>query len=255
MIEDEIKLEEEAQVAISELIGALFKTHKEMTLNLVEFILTQVLPKVFGLSDGMNKFGLFLIDDMVEFLGYDLLQARWVDFLTPLIKYALDKNVVTRQAACYGLGVYSQNTPANIFKPYIEKTLQTLHDAANVPKGSEKAKIYNSCRDNAAAAMGKIVKAHGTSFDPKPVLAAWLTLLPLRTDKPEGCAQHEFLTDIMLHSPDLLLSGSNGLQHLSKILSIYGDIIDTKVIGYFNIDMQCSNKGKDQGSLNPAEDQ
>lgn len=119
-----------------------------------------------------------------------MLQARWIDFLTPLIKYALDKNVVTRQAACYGIGVYAQNTPATVFQPFIEKTLQTLHDASNIPKGSEKAKIYNSCRDNAAAAMGKIVKTHGASFDPKPVLAAWLCLLPLRTDKPEGCAQH-----------------------------------------------------------------
>lgn len=177
-------------MAISELIGALFKTHKEMTLNLVEYIIAQVLPKVFGLSDGMNKFGLFLIDDMVEFLGYEILKGRWADFLIPLLKYALDKNVVIRQAACYGIGIYAQNTPPAVYQPFLERTLQTLHEAANIPKGSEKSKIYNSCKDNAAAAMGKIIKAHGASFDPKPVLRVWLTHLPLRADKPEGCTQH-----------------------------------------------------------------
>jgi hypothetical protein len=112
LIDDEIKIEEEAQVAISELMGALFKTHKEMTMNLVEYIINSVLPKVFELSDNMNKFGLFLIDDMVEYLGYELLKVRWNDFLIPLLKYSIDKNVVVRQAACYGVGIYAQNTPA-----------------------------------------------------------------------------------------------------------------------------------------------
>jgi hypothetical protein len=164
-------------------VGSLFKTHKEMTINLVEYIINRVLPKVFDLSDNMNKFGLFLIDDMVEFLGYELLKARWNDFLIPLMKYTLDKNVVVRQAACYGVGIYAQNTPPVVFKPFLEKTLTTLIEAVHIPKGSEKNKVYGSCRDNSVAAIGKIVKAHGGSFDPKPILKVWLTMLPLRTDK------------------------------------------------------------------------
>jgi hypothetical protein len=230
-LDDEIKAEEESQVAISEFIGALFRTHKEMTLGLVEYLLTTVLPKVFDVSDLMNKFGLFLIDDMVEYLGFELLQVRWNDFLMPLLKYSLDKNVVTRQAACYGLGVYAQNTPPLVFKPFIEASLKVLVDAANIPKGSEKAKLYGSCKDNAVASIGKIVKSHGGSFDPKPILKIWLSMLPLRSDKPEACGQHELLTDIMLNSPDLLLwNAADSLMVLSKILSVYGDIIDTKVL-------------------------
>ena len=99
-----------------------------------------------------------------------------------------------------------------------------------IVKGSEKAKVYGSCRDNAVASIGKIVKCHGGSFDPKPVLKAWLQYLPLRSDKQEGILQHDFLADIMLQSPDLLLSNpAESLQTLTKILCIYGDIIDTKV--------------------------
>ena len=81
-----------------------------------------------------------------------------------------------------------------------------------------------------ARAIGKIVKCHGGSFDPKPVLKAWLKYLPLRSDKQEGCIQHEFLADIMLQSPDLLLANPpENLHTLTKIMCIYGDIVDTKV--------------------------
>lgn len=223
-------------------MGALFKTHKEMTMNLVEYIITTVLPKVFGLSDNMNKFGLFLIDDMVEYLGYELLKARWGDFLLPLMEYTKDKNVAVRQAACYGMGLYAQNTPPDVFKPCIEKTVERLYESVQIPKGSEKAKVYGSCRDNAVAAIGKIVKSHGGSFDPKAVLKAWLQYLPLRSDKQEGIVQHELLVDIMLQSPDLLLSNpAENVVTLTKILCIYGDIIDTKVHNETNVVLQRRN--------------
>jgi hypothetical protein len=35
----------------------------------------------------MNKFGIFLIDDMLEYLGYSVLQAEWFDFGNILAKY------------------------------------------------------------------------------------------------------------------------------------------------------------------------
>lgn len=90
MVGDEIKQEEEVQVAISELIGALFKTHKTMTIGLANYLVYNILPKVFieNQSENMLKFGIFLIDDIVEFLGYDLLPNEWPNFATVLIKYA-----------------------------------------------------------------------------------------------------------------------------------------------------------------------
>ena len=47
MVDEEIKQEEEVQVAISELIGALFKTHKTMTLGFANYLISNVLPQVF----------------------------------------------------------------------------------------------------------------------------------------------------------------------------------------------------------------
>lgn len=110
-------MEEELQVAIAELIGILFKTHKEQTLQLADLLYSQVLPKVLdpSVSDRMHKFGLFLIDDMVEFLGFDLMSAKWNDFATALKMFAQDKSCQVRQAAVYGIGIFAISTPTNAF--------------------------------------------------------------------------------------------------------------------------------------------
>ena len=119
MIDEEIKQEEEVQVAISELIGALFKTHKEMTLGLANFLITNILPQVFtdNQTENMLKFGIFLIDDMVEFLGYELLQTSWASFGQAVLKYTSNKSCVLRQAACYGLGIFAERTPSSVLSP------------------------------------------------------------------------------------------------------------------------------------------
>lgn len=76
-------------MAISELIGILFKTHKQMTLGFANYLITNVLPQVFTekQTENMLKFGIFLIDDMVDYLGYEMLQAHWESFSTVLLRY------------------------------------------------------------------------------------------------------------------------------------------------------------------------
>jgi hypothetical protein len=39
----------------------------------------------------MHKFGLFIIDDMIEFLGIELIPDKWPALSEVLIKYATDK--------------------------------------------------------------------------------------------------------------------------------------------------------------------
>jgi hypothetical protein len=54
-------------------------------------IFSNVLPQVFGgknSSDKLIKFGIFLIDDMTEFLGYEFLQDKWSALCEALIRYA-----------------------------------------------------------------------------------------------------------------------------------------------------------------------
>ena len=59
-MDEEIKQEEEVQVTISILIGTLFKTHKTITLELANFLISNILPQVFteGQSEDMLLFGI-----------------------------------------------------------------------------------------------------------------------------------------------------------------------------------------------------
>jgi hypothetical protein len=138
MIGEEIKQEEEVQVAISELIGILFKTHKSMTIDLAKYLISNYLPKAFkeDQSEIMHKFGIFLIDDMIEYLGYDVLQNEWFDFANILANFSQQKSCILRQAACYGLGIFAENTPAGVMNPEVlPNYLNYLINAAKLPKG------------------------------------------------------------------------------------------------------------------------
>jgi hypothetical protein len=57
----------------------LFKTHKNHCKNLVHKLITQVLPEVAKQdTKAKNKFLLFILDDMVEFLGPDFLGPLYI---------------------------------------------------------------------------------------------------------------------------------------------------------------------------------
>ena len=112
-----------------------------MTLGLANFLISNILPQVFTESqtENMLKFGIFLIDDMAEFLGYDLLQSHWSSFSQVLLKYTVEKSCVLRQAACYGVGILAQSTPTSVLNAEtIQVWLEALYNAVKIPKGSEK---------------------------------------------------------------------------------------------------------------------
>lgn len=231
LFNEEIKQEEEVQVAISEVFGILFKTHTDMTIPIAEHLIVTVLPGVLKpkMSENSYKFAIFMIDDLVEYLGYNRLAQHWEQFGKVLLGFCQEKSVELRQAACYGLGVYAQSTPpvaANI----IESWLQALVESSKIPKGNEKEKSYGHCRDNAISSIGKIIKTHGETFNCAVYIPYWFGLLPLRYDKPEAIMQHEFLIDIMINKPELILGNApeSQLPNLVKVLSTLGSILNNQ---------------------------
>jgi len=227
MLNEDTSSEEDLQVAIAELIGVLFKTHKEMTLPLVELLYTQVLSKVLqpALSDKMHKFGIFLIDDMIEFLGLELIPDKWPHLSEALIKFSNDKSCPVRQAAVYGIGVLAEKS-REIFAQMAPQCINALYESLKVPQGDEKNKVYGHCKDNTISALGKIIKSHHDKINLTEVIQIWLNSLPLKFDKPEAKVQHELLTDILLNNGQLVM-GANG-SNLPKIVKILAEVIDTK---------------------------
>lgn len=72
MFEIDTAEEEKLSVTIAEVIGVLFKTHPDQCTELFTLIYTKFLPLVLAdnVSSTMNQFGIFLVDDIVEFLGF-----------------------------------------------------------------------------------------------------------------------------------------------------------------------------------------
>ena len=73
-IKDQIDELETVLTSLSDFFGALFETHKDLTLELVDKIIKDYLPIYFK-EDSSNfekTLGLLLVDDMAEFLQQKL---------------------------------------------------------------------------------------------------------------------------------------------------------------------------------------
>jgi hypothetical protein len=56
---------------------------------IAQYFISNILPDVFkaGHSDIKYKFGLFLIDDLVEYLGYERVGEHWSHFSNTLVSF------------------------------------------------------------------------------------------------------------------------------------------------------------------------
>lgn len=223
-IEAEEEAEEELQVNIANVLGILFKTHREQTVELANYVLSEIVSKTLkpGLSESAHRLAIYILVDMVEFLS-PYFQDKWDDFFSVLINFSAHPTNSIRQAAAYGLGVFAQQTKGELFPKYSGEMNLSLMKSYEVPIGREKEKDYMKCRDNAIASIGKALKTHQekvSSFE--EVLAYWFQHLPLHADKIEAKAQNEFLSEIIEASPDRLIPSFDHLKHL---LQVFADIV------------------------------
>ena len=224
-IKDQIDEIENVLTSFSEFFGVLFDTHKRYTLEIVDKIIKEYLPKYF--NDNSSSFektlGLLLVDDMVEFLQQEIIGNIWDNLCTILIKYSNNADDEVRNAACYGLGVFSQSTQKDYSK-YCKEILTNLISAMNLsidknlPKNDKKAKQY--ARDNAVSALGKTLKYHekelGADYD--KVLDLWINGMPITQDEEEGKINNQFLLDILMKEQSRVLG--NGNKNLEKIIIV-----------------------------------
>ena len=159
-INDKIDEVESVMTSISDFFGALFESHKQLTLELVDEIIKKYLPKyLLDTSSNFEKLlGLLLLGDMAEFLHQELLNNIWNDICTILIKYSPHTNYEVRNAACYGLGVFAQYTSQG-FIDYGKNIIPAVINVINLPidkklKKTDKENL-KFARDNAISALGK----------------------------------------------------------------------------------------------------
>jgi hypothetical protein len=228
-IEKDIEEIENIQSDIADLIGFLFKTHKSLTSDIVNLILKEKLPFYFreDASSFEIKMGIFIADDMIEYLGQDYFNNFWNDLAHVVIKFCDNKDHTLRQAACYGVGVFAQHTLRD-FHVYFDNCLAALNKALAFSPGEDDEHEWGLARDNAVAALGKIIKHQGSlkSDCISVLISQWIKLLPITYDINESPEQHELLCDIVQSKPDLAL-GENYIN-FPIILRILAKIYMTK---------------------------
>ena len=247
-IKDQIDEIENVLTSFSEFFGVLFDTHKRFTLEIVDKIIKEYLPKYF--NDSSSSFektlGLLLVDDMVEFLQQEIIGKIWDNLCAILLKYSNNADDEVRNAACYGLGVFSQCTQKDYSK-YYKEILTNLISAMNLPinknlpKADKKAKQY--AKDNAVSALGKILKYHRTELgaDYDKVLDLWINGMPISQDEEEGKINNQFLLDILMKEQSVVLG--NGNKNLEQIIIILArgynsdmsdDVMDSNIEAFAN---------------------
>jgi len=111
-MKEENSNEHDLQLSIAEVFGMLFKTHREFVNNLVTELRNNVLPAAFSGSDQKRKkFGLFILDDMVEHLGPSYFsQEDYHMIVEHICSFANNKSASLRQASGYGIGIIAQSS-------------------------------------------------------------------------------------------------------------------------------------------------
>ena len=226
-IKDQIDELETVLTSLSDFFGALFETHKDLTLELVDKIIKDYLPIYFKeeSSNFEKTLGLLLVDDMAEFLQQKLLNNIWGDILNIMLKYSSHSNYEVRNAACYGLGVFSQFTESDFLK-YGKDIINAVSNVIKMPidKNLTKTDKENNkfARDNAVSALGKTIKYHGQEFpnELNNLLDFWVNSMPITQDKEEGKINNKFLLDILMKEPNKVLGeGNKNLGHIIVILA------------------------------------
>ena len=191
-------------------------------------MVTDVLPKYFNekASNFEKKMGLFIMDDMVEFLGQELLGQIWPDISKTLIAHVDNNSCEIRQAASYGLGEFIKHTNVD-YNQYASEVLEILYKGLEINSDGENEEEYHSAQDNVITALGKLIKYRGKEYSNlKEIIEKWLSNLPIKADISESPGQHDLLCDIVINSPDMIFGANNA--NVPKIIRILCDIYDSK---------------------------
>ena len=231
LIEEDIEEIENTQTEISDCIGMLLKTHKQLSDEIVSKLLKEIIP-TFTTSKNIFeiKMGLFISDDLIEYIGQEMLgEENWNLMFKIITELVLNKDNVIRQAAAYGIGNFAKSTTKN-FDNYSKELIDSLYNAMNIKEekkdNDEEDEEYNSFGisfDNIVSALGKIINYQFNSqivqAGLNELITKWIMNLPIVYDKVEMEIQHEWLVDLFLTKRQLINENcySHYFETLAKI--------------------------------------
>lgn len=234
VIKEENKNEHDLQLSIAEIIGIIFKTHGTLSTGIVQNLFETLLTESLQSQEKQkNKFALFIMDDMVEYLGPEILGPFYTNVAAQIIKFCSSSVAALRQAASYGIGVMAKNGGA-AFASVVNDCLQGLKQAidyqmpASIKEKKAKVKQFNHAKDNAVSALGKVIRYQTQCLDAQAIIPGWLNLLPIKHDVEEAKIQNEILSSLLNDAPLVLLGDQ--YQRLEQVVVILGEVLDKKFV-------------------------
>ena len=233
LIQEDIENIENTQIEISDCIGILLKTHKQLSDEIISKLLKEIIPSFASSKNVFEvKMGLFISDDLIEYIGQEMLgDENWNLMFKIISQLVLNKDNVIRQAAAYGIGNFARSTTRN-FDNYSKELIDSLYKAMNIKEekkdngeenDDEEYNAFGMSFDNIVSALGKIINYQ---FNSKIVQAGlnelinkWIMNLPIVYDKTEMEIQHQWLVDLFLTKRQLINENcySHYFETLAKI--------------------------------------
>ena len=242
LLDEDIEKIQNIQSEISDVIGILFKTHKNLSGDIIEIILKEFLPKfVNSKSNFEQKMALYITDDLIEYLGQKILFNVWDDLYNLITNLCKKKDDEIRQAAAYGIGIFTKFTDDN-FNKYAEGLINALKEGLKItPDDENDEESFGLAYDNLIASIGKIIYYRFNNDIiqkySNELIDIWITNLPIKYDSTEQEQQHEWFCDMILFKNELIQEKYYNIifKNLASIYNSKGsnENINNKIIQIF----------------------
>ena len=243
LIEEDIESLENIQSEIADLVGILFKSHKNSSQEIVKIILEKLIPNFLSQNTNFEiKMAIYLIDDLIEFLGESYLSSQWDFFFRTLIIQVSKEDCEIRQSAAYGLGIFAQFT--SDYSKYAEDSVKNLQKSlVFTPNDNTDEEEFGLAKDNIIASFGKIIKFQSKNEFVKnnfnDIFKLWSNGLLIKYDSTEMENQHEWYCDVFLENSGQIRD-ENLENYFNNLIKIYmskyaNEIINKKIEKIFDI--------------------
>ena len=245
------KKKESIQEEIADNMGILLKTHKQISDQIILRLIKEIIPSYFNSSNMFEvKMSLSIADDLIEFIGQEMLGNDTWNFMYQIItKLATVNDASIRQAASYGIGNFARFT-VNNFDNYSKGLIEVLYNGMNIKDDTndeaEKDEEYNEyglAFDNMVSALGKIIfyrsgDSQVVQAGLNDLITKWIMNLPIKYDDVEQEQQHEWLVDMFMKNRGLIPDNCYE-QYFSILVKIYNtkmsnEEINKKIYNIFN---------------------
>ena len=257
LINDDIEKIENIQEEIADNIGILLKTHKQIADEIIMKLIKEIIPTYFNSTNMFEvKMSLEIADDLIEFIGQDMLGNDTWNFMYQIITKLVTVNDASiRQAASYGIGNFAKFTTNN-FDNYSKGLIDALYNGMNIKDTEEKTdngndnkqeeeeeyNEYGLAFDNMVSALGKIINYQFNSqivqAGLNDIITKWISNLPIKYDDTEKEQQHDWLVNMFIEKRELIPANcySHYFLCLAKIYNTKSsnEELDKKILKIFN---------------------